>query len=373
MNAAYFVSHNHAGVTIYHDLIAHRGFLCLSRLWAAEDAKLARRHVEERLAELEDQCRQGGEGASDGLSAVLDPPTPPALDLEFLVDEIMGSVLPLDWRAVADSPVPLKVVASSLDALRPVLLEGFTSWADLALCLKASATVPRLAGGPRRHRGHRLVDAAVFDAVPFTSAIQDGCTHVLALSSRPEPPPLGSWSHRAGAALETLVKKLLFSPPYMAGAWRAEAAALGRAGMSQDHVLAGAREPLEPELEDYLALMEGEVVPGSWERRVPLVSVEEGVATLQRASGEGGKRRRRQGKGKSALHEPAEAFVYPVYPGAAASFSPLCIDPEVLRRGVAEGRASLLKAMHQTLAGVLDLQPWAREIADPRVGEEAHS
>ena len=38
---------------------------------------------------------------------------------------------PLDWDAVLASPVPLKVVASCLDTLQPVILEGFTSPEDL--------------------------------------------------------------------------------------------------------------------------------------------------------------------------------------------------------------------------------------------------
>lgn len=50
------------------------------------------------------------------------------------------------------SPLPLKVVASSLDALEPVLLSDFACKRDLAESLKASATVPEIAGGPRLHR-----------------------------------------------------------------------------------------------------------------------------------------------------------------------------------------------------------------------------
>ena len=47
---------------------------------------------------------------------------------------------------VIDSPVPLKVVASSLDELRPLMLEQFTDDVDLAECIKASAAVPKLSG-----------------------------------------------------------------------------------------------------------------------------------------------------------------------------------------------------------------------------------
>lgn len=42
-------------------------------------------------------------------------------------------------------------------------------------------------------RGRRLVDAAVFEAIPFRSAIADGCTHVLTLCNR-RLLPWSSWS-----------------------------------------------------------------------------------------------------------------------------------------------------------------------------------
>ncbi len=47
---------------------------------------------------------------------------------------------------VLSSPVPLKVLASSLDTLSPVLLHSWADKHDLIECLKASATVPQIAG-----------------------------------------------------------------------------------------------------------------------------------------------------------------------------------------------------------------------------------
>ena len=79
----------------------------------------------------------------------------------------------------------LQVVASCLDTLQPVILENFKSEADLKDCLRASATVPVVAGEPIKHRGSRLVDAAVFEAIPFRAAIAEGCTHIIALPTRP--------------------------------------------------------------------------------------------------------------------------------------------------------------------------------------------
>ncbi len=45
------------------------------------------------------------------------------LDLSFLIDYVMEEVKPLRWDEVLASPIPLKIVASCLDQLRPVILE----------------------------------------------------------------------------------------------------------------------------------------------------------------------------------------------------------------------------------------------------------
>ncbi len=70
--------------------------------------------------------------------------------------------------------------------------------AELAEALKASATVPRFAGPPRHLRGRTLVDAAVFEPVPTPSAVRDGCTHVLALCTRPVADVRGPGAEEAG-------------------------------------------------------------------------------------------------------------------------------------------------------------------------------
>jgi hypothetical protein len=123
---------------------------------------------------------------------------PPALDLGFLLEDIMSpsGAAPLRWDDVVSSDVPLKVIASCVDSLSPVVLEDFEDAQDLANCLRASANVPEVAGEPVLHRGRRLVDAAVFEPVPFRAAINDGATHVLALCTR--PPPSGAVARLVG-------------------------------------------------------------------------------------------------------------------------------------------------------------------------------
>lgn len=80
--------------------------------------------------------------------------------------------------------------------------------------------------GPHPHptitcRGHRLVDAAVFEPVPFRSAIADGCTHLLVLCTRPTHLTRRSRVNTAlSDAMEVAIKKAVMSPDYMLPAWQ---------------------------------------------------------------------------------------------------------------------------------------------------------
>lgn len=49
----------------------------------------------------------------------------PVMNLSLLLDEVMEHKKPLDWQAVVESPIPLKIVASSLTKNTSILLEGF--------------------------------------------------------------------------------------------------------------------------------------------------------------------------------------------------------------------------------------------------------
>ncbi|KAI8104240.1 hypothetical protein M9434_002800 [Picochlorum sp. BPE23] len=266
INSTYFLSGQRDGVDIYHQHIASPDFIDLKRLINRK------------------------------------PGTPAALNLEFLLDHVIQEVLPLDFDAVLESPIPLKVVASSLDSLSPVLLEEFRNKEDLIECLRASANVPQVAGGPVEHRGHRLVDAAVFEAVPFRSAIADGCTHVVVLCTRPAPVRKSAIDKALADALEAAIKKAVMNPDYMVDAWRASVKHLVMDGISNDDIL--------------------------------LRSLDEESHKLPWFAG---------------------THVLPIYPSShASSFSPLCTDVPTLLSGVNEGRRAVLAVARQAFGDLLD-------------------
>lgn len=267
INGTYFLSGQRDGVDIYHEHIASPEFINLKRLIRRK------------------------------------PGTPAALNLEFLLDHVIHNVHPLDFDAVLSSPIPLKVVASSLDTLKPVLLEDFEHKKDMIQCLRASANVPEVAGGPVYHRGHRLVDAAVFEAVPFRSAIADGCTHILVLCTRPVPARKSALDKALSDAVQSAVKKAVMNPSYMVDAWKASVESLVMDGLSHDDML--------------------------------LRSLDEDSHLLPWFAG---------------------SHVLPLYPSShASSFSPLCTDVPTLRDGVAEGRRTVLSMARSALSDVIEL------------------
>ncbi len=110
----------------------------------------------------------------------------PVMSLDYLLGEVLTRRKPLDWRAVVGSPVELKVAVSSLDERRVRLLSEFSDREALFAALRASSSVPLIAGPPAVVGGERFLDALLFEPIPYASAVRDGCTHVLVLLTRPD-------------------------------------------------------------------------------------------------------------------------------------------------------------------------------------------
>lgn len=113
----------------------------------------------------------------------------PILGLDFAFDHVMETVKPLDYDAVIGSDIEFVVPITDVDALKTVTLRNFTSRQDLKAALRASAWLPiAVPGTMRMADGRRAVDGGVLTALPFRLALDDGCTHVLSLSTRPMRP-----------------------------------------------------------------------------------------------------------------------------------------------------------------------------------------
>jgi predicted patatin/cPLA2 family phospholipase len=112
-------------------------------------------------------------------------PRRPLVSLDHLLDDVLVRSKPLDWDRLRDSPVPLRVVATALDDLAAHVLEPTTS-PEWKLALRATASIPLLAGPAVELHGRRWIDGSVGEPLPVLRALADGATHVLALFTRAE-------------------------------------------------------------------------------------------------------------------------------------------------------------------------------------------
>jgi predicted acylesterase/phospholipase RssA len=109
----------------------------------------------------------------------------PVVDVRTLVEVVYQTEFPMDFESILASAVeyhPLgtdAVTGKSVD-LRPLI----ASPAELRLALRASASLPFLAGPAVELRGRRFYDAGVAESVPFRTPIAQQATHVLVLRSR---------------------------------------------------------------------------------------------------------------------------------------------------------------------------------------------
>lgn len=107
----------------------------------------------------------------------------PVVSLDHLIDEIMATSKPMPWERLRDAAVPLRVVATATDDLTPHVLDPRTVH-EWRAALRATATIPYLAGPAVELHGRRWIDGSVTEPLPVPRALADGATHVLALLNR---------------------------------------------------------------------------------------------------------------------------------------------------------------------------------------------
>ena len=109
----------------------------------------------------------------------------PVLDLEYLFGTVCRSRRPLSAAGLARGP-ELRTVAVTAESGAQRILGGLTDPAEALAAVRASCTIPVLAGAPTAFRGELLVDGGLLEPIPFRAALGEGATHVLVLRSRHE-------------------------------------------------------------------------------------------------------------------------------------------------------------------------------------------
>jgi predicted patatin/cPLA2 family phospholipase len=109
----------------------------------------------------------------------------PVVDVRTLVEQVYQTEFPMDFDSILASPIeyhPLGTDAETGEStdLRPLI----STPVELRLALRASASLPFLAGPPVELGGRRFYDAGVAESIPFRTPLAQGATHVLLLRSR---------------------------------------------------------------------------------------------------------------------------------------------------------------------------------------------
>ncbi|HEX3789794.1 MAG TPA: patatin-like phospholipase family protein [Pseudonocardiaceae bacterium] len=110
------------------------------------------------------------------------------MNLDYVFDDVATRRKPLDYPAILTAAQRLHVLVTDVDTLEPLDVSDFESPADLRAALRAGAWLPLAVRGTAMFRGHRAIDGGVLQPHPFRTALADGCTHVLSLSTRPIAP-----------------------------------------------------------------------------------------------------------------------------------------------------------------------------------------
>ncbi|TQM38300.1 patatin-like phospholipase family protein [Pseudonocardia cypriaca] len=108
----------------------------------------------------------------------------PVVALDHLVHDVLSDRKPLAWHELGRTPAPLRVVATDAADLTAHTLVGMETVEDWKRALRASASIPLLAGPPISWGGRRWVDGSVAEPLAMARALRGGATHVLVLLCR---------------------------------------------------------------------------------------------------------------------------------------------------------------------------------------------
>lgn len=108
----------------------------------------------------------------------------PIVDLSFLLDDVVERRKRLDADALLANASPFTVIATDVRAEAAAKLRAFRDRPHAIAALRASATMPVVAGPPVEYDGRRFLDASLSEPIPVPSAEADGFTHAVVLLTR---------------------------------------------------------------------------------------------------------------------------------------------------------------------------------------------
>ena len=109
----------------------------------------------------------------------------PVVDTRFLVHTVYTEIMPMGFQEILDSAVEFHPTATdALTGQAADLHDRIRDRSSLQAALRASASMPLLAGEPIEIDGRAFVDAGVSEALPVRTAVAQQATHIVALRTR---------------------------------------------------------------------------------------------------------------------------------------------------------------------------------------------
>jgi predicted patatin/cPLA2 family phospholipase len=134
----------------------------------------------------------------------------PVLNTHFLIDHVMRVIKPLDVNQILSAGDVLHVVTTDAQSGEARIYNQFRNIEHFFSVLKASITIPVMAGAPVEVDGVRLVDGGMVQQIALQSAIRAGASHVLVLMTRKQG-GLERQDRTPQLALESLLLRLFLN------------------------------------------------------------------------------------------------------------------------------------------------------------------
>ncbi|MFE9575132.1 patatin-like phospholipase family protein [Nocardia sp. NPDC006044] len=106
----------------------------------------------------------------------------PIVDLDFIFDDVLKSRIPLDYEAAAHAAQPVILAVTDAEANRAIVVRDHHTGHHLETYLRSGARLPLATNNPSVG-DNQLIDGALLMPLPFRMAVDDGCTHILSLST----------------------------------------------------------------------------------------------------------------------------------------------------------------------------------------------
>ncbi len=110
----------------------------------------------------------------------------PVVNIPYMAYEVLGKKKPINWEKANSSPVEMHIyITSALDS-EVIDVSSFRDRQHFHDIMHYTARLPVLGGMPIKDGDRYYTDGgAVMSTIPLQAAIDDGCTHILALLTQP--------------------------------------------------------------------------------------------------------------------------------------------------------------------------------------------